>query len=969
MRTTLIWLCTIILSILVTGGQTADINNAASIDMQSMGPDIREFVTPDGHIDFEALKASGYKGTIDLRGIDIGINSISGELTLQVSQAQALADHPDDIYWDNSVSPSLAGVGGEVNAAIVYDEKLIIGGGFRAAGDQIVNYIAMWDGNSWSPLASGMDGPVLALAVYDGKLIAGGQFTLAGGTEVNNIASWDGTAWSPMGSGADLGVYALTLFNGKLIAAGIFSIDGSDTITLATWDGTTWLPLAVTNGPVESLAEYNGNLIAGGKFTAIDGVTAYRIACWDGSDWTPLGLGMEGSNVPYVHSLAVYDGQLIAGGYFNTAGSVAARNIASWDGTDWSPVGAGTTGYVKALYVYDGNIIAGGWFYQAGDIYVYGIASWNGNAWSAIGSGLSGFAESITEYNGKLIVGGDFSMAGETPAMCIAAWNGYNWSSFSLGMDLFISALAVFDGKLIAGGYFASIGDILANRIASYDGNKWEALGSGMSNAPGWSDNVEALAIYDGKLIAGGYFYYADGIQVNHIASWDGIGWSPMGGEELGSVRALAVLDDVLYAAGMDNVSFWDGASWIQLGSDFDDNVYAIAKYDGKLVAGGWFRNVGDVEVNCIASWDGTAWSPMGSGFTGSGDGTKVECLAVYEDMLIAGGQFRTTGDVTVNDLACWDGSKWFPIAGWKGTNSVSTMHVYNGKLFVGGSFFTSYGSPGNCIAAWDGATWSELGSGVNRAVLALTPFEGKLAVGGTFRIAGNKVAGALAMWTKPLTMTVAKVIIRPVSWQPFDKIKRNSGKINCWIGNLPGDYNVSDINVESIRLNETVSPIVGKSKIIMEHEEFDGQVLRVPFDRYDAITTLSSNEPGIYEIEITGSLTDGTVFSGTTEIKLPGQQAVESREIKTIRARLHQNQPNPFNPITELSFELPARSEVTLEIYNIAGQKIAVLCDGILEAGPHSFIWNAGNVASGIYLYRLKTGEYTEKKKMLLLK
>jgi hypothetical protein len=214
-----------------------------------------------------------------------------------------------------------------------------------------------------------------------------------------------------------------------------------------------------------------------------------------------------------------------------------------------------------------------------------------------------------------------------------------------------------------------------------------------------------------------------------------------------------------------------------------------------------------------------------------------------------------------------------------------------------------------------------------------------------------------------------AKVIIRPVAWQPHDKVKQNSGKINCWIGNLSDGYHVSEINIESVRLNETVSPINGKAKIIMEHDEFDGEVLRVAFSRYEAMTTLESNEPDTYEIEIAGSLEDGTTFSGTAEIKLPGQQRVETNEVSIIKPVLYQNRPNPFNPITEISFGLSSPSEVTLDIYNIAGQRIAVLFDGLLEGGPHSFIWDASNSASGIYLYRLTTEDFIETKKMLLLK
>ncbi len=83
----------------------------------------------------------------------------------------------------------------------------------------------------------------------------------------------------------------------------------------------------------------------------------------------------------------------------------------------------------------------------------------------------------------------------------------------------------------------------------------------------------------------------------------------------------------------------------------------------------------------------------------------------------------------------------------------------------------------------------------------------------------------------------------------------------------------------------------------------------------------------------------------------------------------LYQNYPNPFNPITEIKFDLPTASDVRLEVYNIMGQKITTLVEGQLEAGIHSYEWNAGSAATGIYFYQIKISDFTETKKMILLK
>ena len=88
----------------------------------------------------------------------------------------------------------------------------------------------------------------------------------------------------------------------------------------------------------------------------------------------------------------------------------------------------------------------------------------------------------------------------------------------------------------------------------------------------------------------------------------------------------------------------------------------------------------------------------------------------------------------------------------------------------------------------------------------------------------------------------------------------------------------------------------------------------------------------------------------------------------------LAQTYPTPFNPTTTIAFELARRSEVTLSIYNVLGQQLAVLLDQSLSPGSYDVVWNGitdrqREAASGVYFYRLTAGEFSESKKMVLLR
>jgi len=83
----------------------------------------------------------------------------------------------------------------------------------------------------------------------------------------------------------------------------------------------------------------------------------------------------------------------------------------------------------------------------------------------------------------------------------------------------------------------------------------------------------------------------------------------------------------------------------------------------------------------------------------------------------------------------------------------------------------------------------------------------------------------------------------------------------------------------------------------------------------------------------------------------------------------LSQNYPNPFNPATTIGYQLPISGYSTLKVYNLLGQEVATIFDGIQSAGNYSVTFDASGLTGGIYLYQLKAGNFVENKKFILLK
>ena len=295
-----------------------------------------------------------------------------------------------------------------------------------------------------------------------------------------------------------------------------------------------------------------------------------------------------------------------------------------------------------------------------------------------------------------------------------------------------MSCMAVYDGKLYAGG-FATNG--IVTELGSWDGVQWDTLGAGIKlyDIP----SVNSMIVYNGKLIVGGFYTAVGNITpTNSIGAWNGSKWSAIGS----GVRA----------------------------NGYPGTVNAMAVYNGELYVGGSFDSAGGIPVNNIAKWNGTSWSDVGGGINKlitASAGYSISAMAIYNGALYVGGFFDSAGGKVAHNIAEWNGSAWLTlgngihngtltISSEEGDYWVSALCVYNKNLYVGGMFDSAGTVPAKNIAVWNGSVWSALGNGMGGSsstefyhVNCLYDIDSVLIAGGAFNLAGSTPANYIAEW------------------------------------------------------------------------------------------------------------------------------------------------------------------------------------------------------------------------------
>ena len=158
---------------------------------------------------------------------------------------------------------------------------------------------------------------------------------------------------------------------------------------------------------------------------------------------------------------------------------------------------------------------------------------------------------------------------------------------------------------------------------------------------------------------------------------------------------------------------------------------------------------------------------------------------------------------------------------------------------------------------------------------------------------------------------------------------------------------------------------------IHVTYELVDGASLPDQVTFYFGLANLpgTSMDPELLNVVCGYPDADNPVAVSTSAVGIDGNETIPDE------FALNQNYPNPFNPSTQISFDVPQGGEhIMLNIYNILGQNVSTLVNGVMNPGAYTMEWNAtdeaGNpVASGIYFYELRSSSFTARKKMLLIR
>lgn len=331
--------------------------------------------------------------------------------------------------------------------------------------------------------------------------------------------------------------------------------------------------------------------------------------------------------------------------------------------------------------------------------------------WSGLGLGTNHDVLAIASNDNYVYVGGDFSTAGGELVNCIARWEKSTSTWLPMGVGIsgdnpYVTSIIILGMDIYIAGEFTLAGTVSVNNIAKWNEltETWTSLSGGLDDA------VDAMTFVGDNLFIVGDFQNAGGLPASRVVKynintslWSALGAGITGAEdETIIISSIVANEEAIFVAGqftmsdstvLNNIAKWDlnTSEWSPLLDNstsetingVGSTVMTLQFYDNKLYIGGWFTSAGPLSVNGIAMWDGSRWYPIGESI--GVDGAQVNDILILDSNRI----FIAVMELFSFDgsVRKWDGSMWSKIDGFDPYGGVQDLHLDNDDIYVGGRF------------------------------------------------------------------------------------------------------------------------------------------------------------------------------------------------------------------------------------------------------------------------------------------
>lgn len=457
---------------------------------------------------------------------------------------------------------------------------------------------------------------------------------------------------------------------------------------------------------------------------------------------------------------------------------------------------------------------------------------------------------------------------------------------------------------------------LVVNDSYIFAGTKPGGVYRSSNDGTNWTQVNSGMNITDINAMSanGTYIFSTAAIDIYSTAN-NGTNWSSLGYPTMMSCYSLFVKGNNIYVGGGGGVliSTNNGTYWFVTnpqsgqGSLDTGSIYALAVLGTNIYAGTIGSDGGGVYVTTN---NGTSW-------TRHKLGKYIQALTVLGTNIFAaswgGGVYLSTDS----------GTNWTQV-----NNGLASIYVYS--FAVSGSNLFAGTNSGVFLSNDNGTSWTQVGLTGNIIF--------SLAISANNIFAGTSTLG---VWRRPLSDLT-----------------------------LPMELSSFMLNVQgrNVLLNWTTQTEKNSNKFIIERN--------INSTNWEAVGNVKaavlSNSPKQY------SFIDKNLQSGKYKYRLKMidndgtfkySSIIEAEVALPNNYNLSQNYPNPFNPGTVISYSLPSASNIKLIVYNTLSQTIKTLESGFKQAGNYSIAFNATDLPSGVYFYKLEAGNFFQIKKMILIK